>query len=196
MEGHRRTPVLWISIALLALATTVHAEKTTLRIQSSRLTTALRPGTQTVDYYVLGIPDLSAFSRKNIDAAFLEFYANVSARPETLQVIAPDSTYRGTYVYADEEPVLEIYALSGTYQGSIDLESLRQRPVSQQGIRPGVARRIRVDIAPLTASFITDPGQNHGFVLGSLSGRRTGIFDIDPNGVGSGTVATLTIYHK
>lgn len=151
--------------------------------------------TDAVDHYVLTLPSLTELSGKNIFAAFLEFYADVSARPETLQVVGADSTL-DTYTYQDEEPVLEIYALAGDYQGAIDLEEVRQYPVSLEGVRPGSGRRIRVDIAPILALFAATPTRNHGLVLGSLSGRRTGIFEIDANGKGSGIVATLTVHYE
>lgn len=190
-----RTAVLAALIAAAAAAGPAAAGKRVIAISSSSLTTRLDNETNEVDYYVLDVPAVSGLQGKQIFGAVLELYADVSARTETLQVALPDST-DVEYIYQDEEPVLEIYALPSSYQGSIDLQTLRENPVSQQGVLPGSGRRIRVDIGPLLARFIANPNLNHGLVLGSLSGRRTGIFEIDTDGHGAGTVAKLTIFSE
>lgn len=94
----------------------------------------------------------------------------------------------------DPAPMLEVYMLKNTLSGDpapADFEETRlpmSRPVAL-----GTNRLVKIDITEFAQRIFADPTKNHGIVIGSLTGARTGEFLVKLDGFGPGTPVRLTI---
>ena len=130
-------------LALLAVGLAVgfigisasYAEKLTVSIPNSDLASHT-PGDSTLaKYYTIqfGIPN--EIEGKDLLGAFLELYADVSARE-----------MEG---YTSEAPVFEVYALTDAYSGTFDRTKFKEPSVSQEDARLGNNKRIKIDVTEI-----------------------------------------------
>ncbi len=117
----------------------------------------------------------------------------VSVRHAWMEV-RMDVSAREPEPVADPAPMLEVYMLKNALTGDpvpADFESTRlpmSRPVAL-----GPNRLVKLDITEFVQRILADPRTNHGIVVGSLTGARTGEFVVKPDGFGPGTPIRLTI---
>lgn len=129
------------------------------------------------NYYIIEF-DLPQ-SISSVRHAWLEAYVDVSLANEEL----PDAA-----------PMLDVYVLKRTLSGEptpSDFETTRI-PLSRP-IALGANRLMRIDISEFAKTILAEPGRNHGLVIGSLSGARTGNFALRSDGFGPGVPVRVSV---
>jgi len=106
-----------------------------------------------------------------------------------------DVSARDGEIVADPAPLLEVFALKRALTGEptpSDFDTTRlpmSRPVSL-----GSDRLVRIEITEFAQRILADPSKNHGLVVGSMTGARSGEFTLNPDGFGPGVSVRVTIF--
>jgi hypothetical protein len=98
--------------------------------------------------------------------------------------------------FVDETPMLEVYALTGAFKGTVDPELYGVSAFGPRNVVRGENRRVLLDVTDIVRSLLANPTANHGLILGSLSGEREGIFAVQTGALGQDAVANLVIHYR
>jgi len=158
-----------------ALTGSAAAERITVALSGNDVT-AVSPANEALgDYYLVTVQIPSALSGKRLVGAYLDVTVDVSAR-------AVDSLTIHT-------PTLEVHVLSEAATGEIDDTNVFPRSSMRRPVAVGDNRSVRIDVTEAIERFIRSPSDNHGLVIGSLRGRRDGVFELKSAG---GVLAEIT----
>jgi hypothetical protein len=96
--------------------------------------------------------------------------------------------------FVDPAPMLEVYMLKQSISGDPDPSVFDTTgiPMSRP-VALGTNRLVRLEITEFVQRILADPRKNHGIVMGSLTGTRSGEFAMKSNGFGPGTPVRITI---
>ena len=75
-------------------------------------------------------------------------------------------------------PLLEVFALSSPDRGVLDSEQWNKGMSFPVPLSTGTNKIVRIDITRLVKYYVENPGENHGLIIGSLSGERRGLFSL------------------
>lgn len=131
----------------------------------------------TVEFEVPSLPEGTW-----LDHAVLELYVDVGSK-------ARDE-------YVNDTPVLEVFALTSDFDGDFnpaewDAETRVTRPLLL-----GEEKHVVMDITPIIRSFLATPSQNHGLVIGSLTGMREGDFTVLTGVFPEGEVMRVMLFYE
>lgn len=173
---------LALGFVMLTGAAGTDTQKQTILIRSNDVTLHADADTSIGQYYTVAYTPPENLSREDLDRAILEVFVDVSAK------------VRGEYF--NEIPVLEIYALTTPFSGSLNLEALH---LPTGVVRPVVAedgRRVILDITNIVRSHLAGTLENNGLIVGSLTGMREGEFTFVSGALAEGAVGQVRIYRR
>ena len=163
------------------LATSVNADRYTVDVLTSGLSKYSPGNADLGDYYVLQFDPPVSLTEQTLKRAYLELYI--------------DATAREVGGYTDKSPLVEVYALKSAFTGQLDPSQFADQTIpAVRNVAIGNDRRVVIDITEIVRSFLVKPSQNHGLVIGSLSGLRTGVFSIGVDKLGGAAVARVTLF--
>jgi len=164
-----------LGVALICvIAPAASGDTRTIEISANRVeSTVSSEGT----YYVIEF-DLPQ-NLASVRSAWLEVRLNVSA------------TNDGP---ADPAPMLEVYMLKQAIVGDPDPSEFEatRLPMSRP-VALGTNRLVKIDVTEFASAVFADPNKNHGIVIGSLTGARTGGFVVNGDGFGPGVPVRVTV---
>jgi len=79
--------------------------------------------------------------------------------------------------------------LSEQLPGEADDSKVVPRSTMRRPVEVGNNRSVRIDVTEAIKRFMDSPSDNHGLVIGSLRGRRDGLFELKSSG---GALARIT----
>ena len=170
-----------VAMAVAVLVGSTLADRVSVSIPASALSTQTAATAGLGNYYVLDLPVPPGLSAGDVDHAFLEFVVDVAAR--------------NVAGYEDDAPVFEVYALSGSFAGPLSASEFVSTTIPMvRNVAVGENRRVVIDVTEAVKLYLATPSANHGLVLGSLTGRRDGLFTIRSNVTGMAGAAKLTVF--
>ena len=134
-------------------------------------------------YYTISYSLPEGISGEELDRALLEVYVDVSAK------------LRGEG-YTNEAPVLEVYALTQPFAGSLNLEILDRSSRVVRPVGADAERRVVVDVTSIIRSHLSGAIQNNGLIIGSVTGMREGEFILSSGKLPQGAVGKIVIYRR
>ena len=159
----------------------VYADRYAVDVPASGLSTFSPDSAGLGSYYVLQFDPPAGVTSRTLRHAFLEFFLDASAREV-------DS-------YTDNSPVLEVYALKSTFTGQLDpSQFMAQALPAVRNVAVGDERRVVVDITEIVRVYLEDSAENHGLIVGSLTGIRPGVFSIRTDKIGGSAVARVVLF--
>jgi hypothetical protein len=170
--------IVLVAVLLLIVSVESYAEKHIVEIGSDVLTSITPVDESLGNYYVLQLDIPNVLTGKEFLGAFLEFTADVSAR--------------SINEYTNDTPVLEVYALSENYNNELDPSKFETPSPMKRNIPIGNNRNVKIDIKEVVKELMSNPNNNHGLVLGSLTNTRDGLFTIKSS---NGRLAIITYYY-
>jgi hypothetical protein len=97
--------------------------------------------------------------------------------------------------YLDETPFLEIYTLNQEFAGELDPSQFTTRTSpTVRNVVVGQNRRVVIEITEIVQSYIDNPSGNHGLIIGSLTGNRSGLFSIKTGMFANAGIAKITFF--
>ncbi len=163
----------------MMLASAADAGRVSVYVTPADLSTYSPADATLGDYYVLQFEVPDEIKGQPVRWAFLELFCDVSAKEMS--------------GYLNEAPLIEVYALSSTFSGTLDPSQFEPQTLPLvRNVAAGLNRRVVIDITEIVKSYIKNPAKNHGLIIGSLKGRRDGLFSVKSNSLGSGAVAKIT----
>ncbi|HEU4364292.1 MAG TPA: hypothetical protein VFT13_02385, partial [Candidatus Krumholzibacteria bacterium] len=131
---------------------------------------------QIVRYFLMSVDVPDGVASTTLLGAILEFALDVDVRADTVAVVDQDTSY--AVIHWSPVPLVEVCALNSATGSALD--SLRwNRDMSfPVPVALGTDKVVRIDITRLVNHLINNPEENHGLVIGSLSGRRNGVFSL------------------
>jgi len=191
-KNMKRITLMAALVVLTAFLAQAQGEVTTAVISiASEETAAYAPlDASTGKYYRMDVDVPEIRSGEKLEKAVLEFYVDV------------ESFVRGDFVWLDEDsvehvgysaaaPLIEIYALKSPITRAVDVSQLETQTVARVPVRVGAHRRVLVSIAPIVRSFMADPAQNYGLVIGSFTGERQGNFTLKDEAFQDGSTGRI-----
>jgi hypothetical protein len=91
---------------------------------------------------------------------------------------------------------LEIAPLARSWSGGALRAADLRATTMKRTVPVGSDRRVRIDVTEFVHYVQAHPTENYGLAVGSLCGSRSGRFDLEADGMGSGVTAKLTLYYK
>lgn len=151
-------------------------------IRSGDVTARIDPDTSFGQYYTISYAIPADLAADRLDQALLELYVDVRAK------------VRDEYV--NEAPVLEVYALTTPFTGSVDPEKLDSRTRVVRPVSLGVRKRVVLDITKIVGAQAAGELSNNGVILGTVTGAREGDFRLVEGLLGEGVVGRVRLYGK
>ena len=178
----RRISYLFIGIFLASFlcAQDADAAKHAVLLTSNEVTAHDAADPILGDSYTAEIQIPAVINGKELYAAFIEFYVDVSS----VEVNGVSS----------RTPLIEVYALKSAFAGVVDPTQLETSSGMLINVVTGENKRAVLDITEIIKSYLESPTSNHGIIMGSLTGLRDGVFSIKSNQIAANTVARIT-YH-
>lgn len=174
-----KTKVWILLLGVLAVAPDLsRAGNRAVVLTDTRLTVVTVQDTSLGAYYLLDVPIPAGIGAGNLQAAQLELAVNVSSR----EVLGQSS----------EAPMLEVYRVTGDATVTLSDETLARPSPATLNVVPGSSQRVRVDITDLVRDHFRGDGTGFQLALGSLSGSRTGLFEVLTGTWGAKSVARVT----
>jgi hypothetical protein len=151
---------------------------------------AAREGTG--KYYTLNFQLPEIESAMTLETAHMEFYVDAAsfARGDFRWVDEDSVEHVG---YATKAPLIEIYELRSSIEGSVKDEQLEKTTMACVPVAVGSNRRVLVDISPIVRSFMANPSENRGIVVGSFAGEQDGDFTLKDGEFRDGSRAKITL---
>lgn len=176
----RRTIQLACMIGILAISATAASSKTIdLEFTRGEIRAIPNPQDSLQTLFILKFDMPERLTQLNIDGAYLEFFVDASHKA----------------ALTDRSVLIEVYPLSSDPNGtgSIDFEKTR----AVRNVNLGTGKRVVMDVTDVIQDWHAGRRQNHGLVIGGLSGAKDGRFVIRADKIGRGVAARLRIqYHR
>jgi len=179
--------ILLVVVALSCVSSGAWAGATVQWLTGSDVTTYVPEDTTLGEYHFVELAIPAGVTEGNLLAVFLECYLDVDVR--AAQVVVGESTVE----YKEPAPVLQVYPLTEAWSGTVEGESLDEDAGERITVRAGEDRRVRIDITRMVKGFLRNPSGNHGFVIGSLTNDRSGLFGMSDD-FGGGNKVKVTYY--
>ena len=133
------------------------------------------------DYYTLQFQIPEIIKEREFYGATLEFYVDVAS-------LERDSV-------ATQMPLLEVYALRGSFSGLVDSVHFVLPSATSMRVKRGASERVAFGISEIVERYLGNPSDNYGLIIGSLSGERDGVFRIKNDVLGSDVVARINFHY-
>lgn len=178
-----RKNALWLANALvfMLMAHNGFAAKYELSVASDDLTVYSSSDTTFGNYYTLQFQIPEIVKEHKFYGAILEFYVDVAS-------LEGDSV-------AMQMPLLEVYALRGSFSGVVDSLHFVLPSATVRRVELGENRRVAFDISEIVERYLGNPNDNHGLIIGSLKNERNGIFAIKQDAMGRDVVAKIEFHY-
>ena len=165
----------------LATASATDPIKSSVLIRTQDVAVHSAADTTQAPYYTVSYVLPAGLDPTRVQRAILELVVDVHAKP------------RGEYV--NEAPVLEVYALTQAFAGTVDIEALDRSTRAVRPVAVGQSRRVKIDVTRIVRAHAGGES-NYGLVLGSVTGMREGVFTIRTNTFPNGGMARVTLYGR
>ncbi len=178
----RRTLGVSLVAVLLALSSWAGAQTQVVAIGAEAVQT-IEPEDSTegkIFLVTVGLPE--APPRAEFMSAVLELVVDASS------VLPADLS--GGAVTLEMAPLA--HSWSGGTLGTADLRATTMK----RTVPVGSDRRVRIDVTEFVHHVQTHPTKDYGLAVGSLCGSRSGRFELEADGMGSGVSAKITLYYK
>jgi hypothetical protein len=170
--------MLLCAVLLHTIASSASAQVRHVDIPAVNLTTHASRTLGEGPYYVLSItpPEELRAARQ----AWLELRSDLSVRE-----------IEG---FNDPTAIFQVFMLKNALEGEPNDESfdVLRVPMSRP-VAAGTERFVKIDVTEYVQRILADPSDNHGLVLGSVTGDRRGSFQIKSDAFGNGIVARLNV---
>ena len=170
-----RLILVFVSVIGLTLVGSAAAERITVALTATEVTAATPSNEALGDYYLVSVEIPEGLRGKRLVGAYLEVAVDVSARTVS------DFTINA--------PTLEVHMLSEQLTGEANDSKVIPHSTMRRAVEVGENRSVRIDVTEAIKRFIDSPSDNHGLVIGSLRGRRDGLFELKNSG---GALARIT----
>jgi hypothetical protein len=170
---------LVIGLAVALGVSSAAAQKIVTNLGANDLTTVTPEDPSLGDFYVLDVDVPQGLTVSNLHLAVLELRLDVASTDQ-----------------AESTPVLEVYALNSAFTGTLNPEQFAPLTTPlHHNVAVGANRKMMLDITEIVKSYLETPSQNHGLVIGSLTGDRNGLFSIKSNALAPRIVARVVFLH-
>jgi len=169
-------------MVVLALSSWVGAQTQVVPIEAEAVQT-IEPRDSTegkIFLLTVGLPE--APPRAEFMSAVLELVVDASS------VLPADLS--GGAVTLEIAPLA--HSWSGGTLGTADLRATTMK----RTVPVGEGRRVRIDVTEFVHYVHAHQTENYGLAVGSLCGSRSGRFELEVDGMGSGVSAKITLYYK
>ena len=180
---------LAISVFSIAVCSVAEAawSGTTVELRSQDVSVQEAVASEAGPHFVMDINVPDGVSAERLVGAILEFVVDADTRVDTTWVEDAD-TLRAV-VHSTPVPMVEVYALTSS-RSALDRENWNEAMSFPVPVGVGSDKMVRIDITRLVKYLIEHPSENHGIVVGSLTGERFGIFALQEY-FGAGVVARI-----
>lgn len=181
----KRSITVLIAIAAIGwvgTATAIDSYKYVMPLGSSEIEAQTPADESLGNYFTVSVALPQAVTNNSIHRAFLEFYADVSAKP-----------ING---FVNTFPVVEVFALSNAFSGSLDPDDFDRTTKTARPVATGEKRRVRLDITRIVKKLAKGPSATQTLVVGSLEGSREGVFTMKTNVLPDGALAQIRFYFE
>lgn len=175
------------SIAVCSVAGVAWSGKT-VELRSRDVSVREAVASEVGPYFVMDIDVPEGLSGERLAGAILEFMVDADTRVDTTWVEDAD-TLRAV-VHSTPVPMVEVYALASSSGSAQDRENWNEAMSFPVPVGVGSDKMVRIDITRLVKHLIENPSENHGIVVGSLTGERFGLFTLQEH-FGAGVVARI-----
>lgn len=163
---------------LVAMTSGVVARTVTIDLMRADVQ-AHAPSDETLgNYYTFDVPLPERRSRERFMSATLELYVDAAS--------AVDEVARGGVL------TLEVFAMKSAQTAEVTMSDLQPGPVTRT-VQTGQSKRVRLDISELVGYLLEHPDENHGLVVGSLTGQRVADFTLRHGVIARDVSARVTI---
>jgi hypothetical protein len=151
-------------------------------IRSGDVTARADPDTSFGQYYTISYVIPADLTADRLDQALLEVYVDVAAKTRN--------------EYVNEAPILEVYALTAPFAGSVEYERLESHSRVARPVSLGMRKRVVLDITGIIRAQAAGELVNNGIVLGTVTGSRDGDFRLVEGVLGAGVVGRVRLYEE
>lgn len=177
-----------LAVTLCVVPGSAMAGRTTVALRSSDLAVRESAEESYGDYFLIDVDVPTGIASESLLGAILEFYLDVDIRIDTVLVEEPDTTY--TVVQRNPVPLIDVFALTSAPGQTLDPQQWDPQMAFPTPISTGTNKVVRIDITRVVNYYLEHPQQNHGLVVGSLTGRRAGRFSLRET-FGTGVLARI-----
>jgi hypothetical protein len=131
------------------------------------------------DYYTLRLDVPDVVTARNFYGATLVLYVDAASSDES----------------EESGPLFEVYALRSPFSGSVNASQFVFPSATVTHVAAGSSQKVLFDVSEIVERYLKDPGSNHGLIMGSLTGARTGLFTVKDNVVGPNVVAKVNFHY-
>ena len=171
-------------LAILTLTGTTPTDRTreTVLIRPADVTVHDEPDTTLGPYYTISYAWPDGLTSRLLDRAILEVFLDVSARPRE--------------EFLNPSPLLEVYALTEPLTGAFDPGHLERAGRALRPVAVGEGRRVVLDVTAIVRAHLEGRIENHGLIIGSLTGERDGAFTLRSGVLPQGAVGRLLLFKR
>lgn len=179
-----RTRIAAAVLASLALTGTTPPDRTreTVLIRPADVTVHDEPDTTLGPYYTVSYAWPDGLTSSLLNRAILEVFLDVTAKPRD--------------EFLNASPLLEVYALTEPLTGAFDPAHLERTGRAIRPVAAGVGRRVVLDVTAIVRAHLEGRIQNHGLIIGSLTGERDGAFTLRSGGLPEGAVGRMLFFTR
>jgi hypothetical protein len=186
MKGtmNQRTGIAAGVLAFLVLTGTTPTDRTreTVLIRPADVTVHDEPDTTLGPYYTISYAWPESLTCSGLNRAILEVFLDASARPRD--------------EFLNASPLFEVYALTEPLTGAFDPGRLERTGRAVRPVALGEARRVVLDVTSIVRAHLEGRIENHGLIIGSLTGERDGAFTLRSGGLPEGAVGRILLFKR
>ncbi len=175
-------------IAVCCVAGAAWSGGTTVELRSQDVSVREAVVAETGPHFVMDINIPEGLPSDRLLGAILEFVVDADTRVDTTWVEEADTLK--AFVHSTPVPMVEVYALTSSSGSELDRRNWNEAMSFPVPVGVGSDKMVRIDITRLVKHLIVNPEENHGIVVGSLTGDRFGIFSLQEH-FGAGVVARV-----
>jgi len=180
MKRYNLVASIPVAVALVCVSAVARGQTQVVDLKSSTVKEVQPADSELGTYYVFPVRIPPAPEGARLMGAYLEFYVDASSR------LSSD--------LSGNMATLEVFALKERLTGEVDETKIRPGSMKRT-VTVGQDRRVRLDVGEFVREVLKAPTTNHGLVVGSITGERTGRFVLKADRVSSGVAARVTLHY-
>ena len=171
-----------LAVLVLTGTTPTDRMRETVLIRPADVTVHDEPDTTLAPYYTISYAWPDGLTSRQLNRAILEMFLDVGARPRE--------------EFLNPSPLFEVYALTEPLTGAFDPGRLERAARAVRPVAAGEGRRVVLDVTAIVHAHLDGRIENHGLIIGSLTGERDGLFTLQSGRLPQGAVGRLLLFKR